>query len=282
MMFTRLGILLLAIYSYTCSAGRTLTKDECLKFERSNFIQRAAKVVRVYESDPAYLHCTVPHSNNNLVAWTRLTDDALLTAGGQSFTSDTRFQISPKREARDWVLNIRRVMLSDSGCYMCEINTEPQSTQYTVYLEVHQKKQNPTSKPDPAASVNKPKTMLTARMEGTTIILNCTVEADKHSTIDVMWTKDKKPINLFDEKKYDTSYKTVSRNLIVYVLKVNQATHLDDGQYACEGEEFPQQSQTVHINAALVSPPNSSRLPTLNLFVLLPIMVSFRHAIILL
>lgn len=41
------------------------------------------------------------------VAWTRLTDEALLTAGGQSFTSDTRFQISPKREARDWVLNIR-------------------------------------------------------------------------------------------------------------------------------------------------------------------------------
>ncbi|CAD5220587.1 unnamed protein product [Bursaphelenchus xylophilus] len=270
MAFTRLGILILMVeLGQFVLAGRTLTKEECLKFERSNFIQRAPKVVRVYESDPAYLHCTVPHSNNNLVAWTRLTDDALLTAGGQSFTSDSRFQISPKREARDWVLNIRRVMLSDSGCYMCEINTEPQSTQYTVYLEVFKKKETPTNKPETSVTVNKPKTTLTARMEGSTIILNCTVEADRHSTIDVLWTKDRKPVDLFDEKKYVTSYKTVSRNLMVYVLKVNEASHQDDGQYACEGEEFPQQSQTVHINAALVSSPNSSSFPTLNYFILL-------------
>lgn len=53
-------------------------------------------------------------------------------------------------------------------------------------------------------NLSEPKTSLTARMEGTTIILNCTVEADRHSIIDVMWTKDGKPINLYDEKsKYN-------------------------------------------------------------------------------
>jgi hypothetical protein len=70
------------------------------------------------------------------VAWTRLSDDALLTVGRRPFSSDSRFQISPKRDARDWILNIRRVQKSDTGCYLCEVNTEPQSSIFTVYLNV--------------------------------------------------------------------------------------------------------------------------------------------------
>ncbi|VDN35723.1 unnamed protein product [Gongylonema pulchrum] len=41
------------------------------------------------------------------VAWTRLRDEALLTAGEQSFTTDSRFQISLKPSEADWVLIIR-------------------------------------------------------------------------------------------------------------------------------------------------------------------------------
>ena len=40
------------------------------------------------------------------VAWTRAGDQALLTAGQQSFTSDPRFQVSKKTD-EDWILIIR-------------------------------------------------------------------------------------------------------------------------------------------------------------------------------
>lgn len=40
---------------------------------------------------------------------------------------------------------------------MCEINTEPQSTQYTVYLDVVRKEDNPTNAPTSAANVQSKK-----------------------------------------------------------------------------------------------------------------------------
>lgn len=51
-----------------------------MQFQRSNYVQRASKVVKAAEGDPAYLHCTVPHSDNNLVsAWERVPSFAPLT-----------------------------------------------------------------------------------------------------------------------------------------------------------------------------------------------------------
>lgn len=49
--------------------------------------------------------------------------------------------------------------------------------------------------------------------------------------------------------EYTTSYRNLNRHVRVFVLRVNRASQLDDGQYACEGELFPQQAQTVHINS---------------------------------
>ncbi|KAI6220085.1 hypothetical protein M3Y99_01620100 [Aphelenchoides fujianensis] len=216
-------------------------------------MQRTSKVVTVVENEPAYLHCTVPHSANNLVAWTRLTDDALLTAGGQSFTSDTRFQISPKREARDWILNIRRVQLSDSGCYLCEVNTDPQSSLFTVYLNVIPQAENTT----PLPAVPRRTSKLYARMDRGALIVNCTVESDRHTAVDVLWTHDGKLIDVFDEKKYTTSYK-IHGKTIVYTLRVADATSEDNGTYACQSDELPVAAEMVHVNSG--TSPSTCRL----------------------
>ncbi|KHJ84163.1 hypothetical protein OESDEN_16127, partial [Oesophagostomum dentatum] len=53
--------------------------------------------------EPAYLHCRIPDGSNHMVAWTRSSDQALLTAGQHSFTSDPRFQVSRKSDT-DWIL----------------------------------------------------------------------------------------------------------------------------------------------------------------------------------
>lgn len=44
------------------------------------------------------------------VAWTRVNDEALLTAGELSFTTDPRFQVSLKPSESDWVLIIRCIL----------------------------------------------------------------------------------------------------------------------------------------------------------------------------
>ncbi|ETN72543.1 hypothetical protein NECAME_04440 [Necator americanus] len=64
----------------------------CLRQERSKHENPVQNVVTVTAQEPAYLHCRIPEGSNHMVAWTRSSDQALLTAGQHSFTSDPRFQ----------------------------------------------------------------------------------------------------------------------------------------------------------------------------------------------
>ncbi|CCG58593.1 Protein CBG24158 [Caenorhabditis briggsae] len=68
------------------------------------------------------------------IAWTRVSDGAILTAGNRTFTRDPRWQVS-KKSANIWVLNLRRAEHQDLGCYLCEIN-DKHNTAYAVYLKV--------------------------------------------------------------------------------------------------------------------------------------------------
>ncbi|KAI1721405.1 immunoglobulin v-set domain-containing protein [Ditylenchus destructor] len=256
---------LLTIWTSCCmiaaSATRSssnFTREGCLSLERANSIRRSSKAVAVVENNPAYLHCTIGQSeggSDNLVAWTRLTDDALLTAGGRSFTTDARFQISPKRQARDrdWVLIIRRVQKSDQGCYLCEVNTEPQTTFIPVYVEVTSEIESPQR----LSSTQKRNTNLSTRMNGNILLLNCTVDGiqelltEDGIDVDILWTKDNSPIDLGDNTKYSAA---VSKdrgphgNSFVYTLRISDVSSDDDGYYACEGEGFVRSAQMVHVN----------------------------------
>uniref|UniRef100_A0AC35FRE1 Ig-like domain-containing protein n=1 Tax=Panagrolaimus sp. PS1159 TaxID=55785 RepID=A0AC35FRE1_9BILA len=220
------------------------------------------------ETNPAYLHCTVPHATDNLVAWTRLADDALLTAGGQSFTTDVRFQVSPKRHARDWVLIIRRAQISDSGCYLCEVNTEPVSTLFPVYLNVVPA-QEVISK---SAAPHKQSAQLMVKMEGKALHLNCTVEITEKQLMPatIVWTKDSQQINLKNEFKYHTDSQINEHN-IVYTLQINEVSNNDDGLYACEGDSVPRAAQMVHFN----SNNNTALPPFFSYFVLLIILIFY-------
>ncbi|KAK0418419.1 hypothetical protein QR680_013545 [Steinernema hermaphroditum] len=129
--------LLLALCTTSAAQQKlSIAEKECLLMERGNHTHRhMSRTITVYENDPAYLHCKIPVQGHHLVAWTRVSDEALLTAGQQSFTSDARFQVS-QRSSNDWVLIVRRVERDDEGCYLCEVNTEPTSTIYPVFLRV--------------------------------------------------------------------------------------------------------------------------------------------------
>ncbi|KAI6176819.1 hypothetical protein M3Y97_00840200 [Aphelenchoides bicaudatus] len=235
--------------------SRILSRDECLSYVASKVPSKygqnhASKVVNVFQHDPAYLHCKIPlQSVNNLVAWTRLADDALLTVGRRPFSTDTRFQISPKREARDWILNIRRVQLSDAGCYLCEVNTEPQSSIFTVYLNVISRDETTPA----STEKSKRKAIVTAKLQGNTILLNCSVEADRHSALDIIWTKNGNTINFLNDTKYKTDFKLLDKT-VIYMLTVLDPSKDDDGSYECQGENVATAAEMVHVNSGCYKP----------------------------
>ncbi|VIO91253.1 Uncharacterized protein BM_BM17382 [Brugia malayi] len=226
---------------------------ECSLMERSNenvqgSTSKQQKIVQVSLHEPAYLHCTIPHLKQNIVAWTRLRDEALLTAGEQSFTSDSRFQILLEPSKVDWVLIIRRAERSDSGCYLCEVNTEPRSTVYAVYLNVIE-----TRNLKVPSSAAKRTTNLMANMIGSEVLLNCTVtigsEANSVSG-EVEWWRDGQPIDFKNSKKYISKVKRDSKT-IVYTLRILSASSEDDGSYSCKTVDAPESTHMLHVNTNL-------------------------------
>ncbi|CAJ0598467.1 unnamed protein product [Cylicocyclus nassatus] len=231
-------IILASVNIAQCASDQVLS---CLRQERSKHENPVQNVVTVMAQEPAYLHCRIPEGTSHMVAWTRSSDQALLTAGEHSFTSDPRFQVSKKSDS-DWILILRRADLGDTGCYLCEVNTEPLSTIYAIYLDVQ--------KPPTAAVPNRQRgTRLMANMAGDEVLLNCTVAVgNEPADDDVIWTRDGKEMNLNDTNKYIWKVKR-SAGVIVHTVRIREATMEDDGNYACESRH-QRASQIVHVNKA--------------------------------
>ncbi|KAK0418418.1 hypothetical protein QR680_013545 [Steinernema hermaphroditum] len=246
--------LLLALCTTSAAQQKlSIAEKECLLMERGNHTHRhMSRTITVYENDPAYLHCKIPVQGHHLVAWTRVSDEALLTAGQQSFTSDARFQVS-QRSSNDWVLIVRRVERDDEGCYLCEVNTEPTSTIYPVFLRVTEKPNSEAAQVAESSLPHKKSSKLLARMNGDEVILNCTVEIDGGDSVgapEVQWTKDGRLIKIDDSQKYISKVKRGS-NVLVHELRIRSPSSNDDGYYACEGQNIPKSAQMVHVNTSL-------------------------------
>ncbi|EDW70342.2 Ig-like and fibronectin type-III domain-containing protein 1 [Drosophila virilis] len=87
----------------------------------------------IYENKDALLTCVVSeNASNNTVIWKK--GDEILTAGTVRVTKDHRIRVlhdeNPKGANMEmggevWVLLIRSLKASDSGAYICELNSEP-------------------------------------------------------------------------------------------------------------------------------------------------------------
>ncbi|RWS28779.1 Ig-like and fibronectin type-III domain-containing protein C25G4.10, partial [Leptotrombidium deliense] len=82
-------------------------------------------------NDEVYIDCKVKDLENYTVLWKfvnpseKLTEGEVLTAGNVRVTSDTRFSILHRQNESIWVLRINEVDETDSGIYVCEVNTIP-------------------------------------------------------------------------------------------------------------------------------------------------------------
>ncbi|CEF63941.1 Immunoglobulin V-set, subgroup domain and Immunoglobulin subtype domain and Immunoglobulin-like domain and Immunoglobulin I-set domain and Immunoglobulin V-set domain and Immunoglobulin-like fold domain-containing protein [Strongyloides ratti] len=208
------------------------------------------KIVSVEEHSPAYLHCSITPNSNNIVAWTRLKDQTLLTAGAKSFTTDGRFQISPRND-NDWVLIIRRTELSDTGCYFCEINTEPNRVVEPVFLEIRPRRSaNQNSMGAAAVSMSqKRKTSLSIGIEKNDIILNCTITGLPSDSDEVIWSKNDIPMDLTQSDKYFV-LQQMHLSSMSHILYIYDGNKNDEGIYSCSGNNLPTAQHRLTLNSA--------------------------------
>uniref|UniRef100_A0A915BYW5 Ig-like domain-containing protein n=1 Tax=Parascaris univalens TaxID=6257 RepID=A0A915BYW5_PARUN len=135
---------------------------------------------------------------------------------------------------------------SDTGCYLCEVNTEPKSTVYAVYLNVIDA-YVPKAPPVPT----KRTTRLMANMIGDEVLLNCTITVTNESNSlddEVQWSRDGRPIDFSNSNKYISKVKRDSRT-IIHTLRILGASSEDDGNYACRAVDAPESSHMLHVNS---------------------------------
>ncbi|KAK6628150.1 hypothetical protein RUM43_001962 [Polyplax serrata] len=83
----------------------------------------------VYEGDDALITCVVSNVGENTVTWKKEDRERhsrrVLTAGDNRVTGDKRFSVLHDNGGDVWVLVIKNANATDSGIYVCEVNSDP-------------------------------------------------------------------------------------------------------------------------------------------------------------
>ena len=81
------------------------------------------------ENKSVLLTCVVRNLGNHTLIW-KYGTSKILTAGTVRITKDTRFSILHDQGGDVYVLQINNVTHNDTGLYVCEVNTEPESRSF--------------------------------------------------------------------------------------------------------------------------------------------------------
>jgi len=99
--------------------------------------------VSVSAGTRAHLHCTIENAHRKTVSWMRLdnktTEPSLLAVGQFVFTKDKRVAVTVQPAISRYSLTIVNSLVSDSGHYECQVNTEPHIG-HTMHLSVREPK----------------------------------------------------------------------------------------------------------------------------------------------
>lgn len=195
------------------------------------FVGSSLKNVTVPEGRDIILSCTVKNLDEHKVAWIHLDRSAILTVDKQVITRNARIGVS--HEGRHtWNLHIRDVQRSDSGAYMCQINTAKAKTRMGHLSVVV-----PPRIEDAQSSSDK------VRTEGSDVVLEC--HASGSPTPTVTWKReDGHPINI--DKANNISVPHVEGP----ILHLNKVSRLDMGAYMCIAKNGvpPIISKLIHLN----------------------------------
>ncbi|ODM98518.1 Lachesin [Orchesella cincta] len=83
----------------------------------------------VKQGSDASFTCIVKHLGDYKVAWIRSEDKAIIALQSHMVTNNHRYSVMHNGH-NTWTLHIKNVQQTDIGSYICQVNTDPQTSQY--------------------------------------------------------------------------------------------------------------------------------------------------------
>ncbi|XP_015794562.1 Ig-like and fibronectin type-III domain-containing protein 2 [Tetranychus urticae] len=116
--------------------------------------------ILVLPGDDAFIDCTIRDSANHTVVWKYangiddLESARTITADKVRITEDPRFSILHRTGHQTWILKIREAIPSDSGVYLCQVNSDPPISVSRFLTVTYPEAGNPLSHASPFVTLS--------------------------------------------------------------------------------------------------------------------------------
>ncbi|XP_063600340.1 uncharacterized protein LOC134776520 [Penaeus indicus] len=180
----------------------------------------------------ATIKCYTNFLGDETVSWLKRDEDHLLTAGGQVYSSETRYSVSHVRHQKLWQLTLRDVKAADAGLYECQVTTHPPTS---LFFTLRVVKARAVIQGGPEIHVH----------TGVTLRLDCSVEYATEPPTYIFWFHNGSMVN-FDHRR---STLTVRKHKYGSSLAVTNVTWDDAGFYSCEPYLAIPANLTLHVVA---------------------------------
>uniref|UniRef100_A0A2S2QG06 Lachesin n=2 Tax=Sipha flava TaxID=143950 RepID=A0A2S2QG06_9HEMI len=189
--------------------------------------------VTVIVGKDALLTCVVQDLHNFKVAWVRVSTQTILSIHHRMVTENSRITLT-YNDHRTWFLHIRNVQETDRGWYMCQINTEPMTSQ-KGYLQVVV----------PPRVIDEESSMDLVVKEGSDMLLQC--KAQGYPEPYIMWRR---------EDGLDINYNGNTVNVVDgEKLTIRKISRLHMGPYLCVASNGVPPTRSKRINVTVHFPP---------------------------
>ncbi|XP_042873287.1 uncharacterized protein LOC122253921, partial [Penaeus japonicus] len=180
----------------------------------------------------ATIKCYTNFLGDEMVSWLKRDEDHLLTAGGQVYSSESRYSVSHVRHQKLWQLTLRDVRVADAGLYECQVTTHPPTS---LFFTLRVVKAHAVIQGGPEIHVH----------TGVTLRLYCSVEHATEPPIYIFWFHNSTMVNYSPRR---TTLR-VMKHSFGSSLEVTNVTWDDAGYYSCEPYLAIPANLTLHVIA---------------------------------
>ncbi|XP_042856813.1 titin-like [Penaeus japonicus] len=165
------------------------------------------------------------------VSWLKKDEDHLLTAGGQVYSSESKYSVSHARHLKLWELSVRDVRFSDAGLYECQLTTHPPTSTFFTLKVVEARA---VIQGEPEMHVH----------TGVRLRLHCAVEHATEPPVYIFWFHNGSMINYTPRRRFKVMEHNFGTSLVI-----TNVTWEDAGDYRCEPYLAIPTNVTLHVVA---------------------------------
>ncbi|XP_069975092.1 zwei Ig domain protein zig-8-like [Penaeus vannamei] len=179
----------------------------------------------------ANFRCYTETVGDEIVSWLKKDEDHLLTAGGQVYSSESKYSVSHARHLKLWELSVRDVRFSDAGLYECQLTTHPPTSTFFT-LKVVEARAVIQGEPDLHVHT------------GVRLRLHCTVEHATEPPVYIFWFHNGSMINYTPRRRFKVMEHDFGSSLVI-----TNVTWEDAGDFRCEPYLAIPSNVTLHVVA---------------------------------